>query len=107
MKKFVFVLVFAFFCISAYAPQKIKARGVVLEAGTNSPIIGASVFQSDSPSNGVVSGLNGSFSLSIPAGKTIDVFCVGYWPSYGNIPSNNMTIYLTAGKSVPDGVAEE
>ena len=65
--KYRLVLAFVLF-FSTVANARI-VKGVIKDAQTGEEIIGASVVVKEEPSKGVVSGLNGSFSLSINDGK--------------------------------------
>ena len=56
--------------------QNITVKGVVKDV-MGEPIIGASVMQKGT-SNGIITDLNGSFSLNVPANATIAISFVGY-----------------------------
>ena len=57
--------------------QNRQISGKVVDA-TGQPVIGASVFQVGQTSNGTVTDLDGLFSLSVPAGSSIEVSSIGY-----------------------------
>lgn len=59
----------------AFAQQKIS--GTVTDV-SGQPVIGAGVFQKGSTTNGVVVDLDGKYTLTVPAGSTIVVSCIGY-----------------------------
>lgn len=61
-------------CINSYA-QDITVKGIVNDAF--GPIVGASVVQKGT-TNGIVTDLNGNFTLSVPSNSTITVSFIGY-----------------------------
>lgn len=61
-------------CASAFAQQKIS--GTITDA-TGQPVIGAGVVVSGT-TNGAVSGVDGTYSLTTSAGSTLVVSCMGY-----------------------------
>jgi len=56
--------------------QNITVKGVVKDT-SGEPIIGASVVQKGT-SNGIITDLNGKFSLNVPANSTISISFIGY-----------------------------
>ncbi|MCQ2153009.1 MAG: TonB-dependent receptor [Bacteroidales bacterium] len=65
------------FCM-AMAAQTHTITGVVVDRA-GEPVIGASILElSVSPTNGTVSDIDGTFSLSVRAGATIEVSSIGY-----------------------------
>lgn len=74
--------------VSAFAQQKIS--GTVVDV-TGQPLIGASVLQKGSTSNGVVVELDGTFSISAPVGSTLVVSCIGYVDSEFTVVSGKTT----------------
>ena len=56
---------------------KITVSGVVLDE-SGQPVIGAAVFHKGNSSTGVVSGLDGEFSISVPSDATLVVSALGY-----------------------------
>lgn len=56
--------------------QQVTATGVVKDA-QGLPIIGASVIQSGTQ-NGVISDIDGAFSLNVPQGATLEISSIGY-----------------------------
>ena len=64
-----------FLCMGTMFAQ-VKVAGTVIEAGTNEPVIGASVMVHGSKT-GTVTDINGKFSLNVPKGKKITVSYVG------------------------------
>ncbi|MCQ2147461.1 MAG: TonB-dependent receptor [Bacteroidales bacterium] len=72
--------------ISAMA-QQITATGVVKDS-QGVAVIGASVIQTGT-NNGVITDLDGAFSLSVPSGATIEISSIGY-----------KTVSVTAGRDL-------
>lgn len=76
-------------CASAFAQQRVT--GTVRDASGN-PVVGASVFIPGT-SQGVVTGLDGTYSMTASSGSTFTVSCIGYI---------DQTFHLVAGKDVYD-----
>ena len=74
----------------AQAKASVQVKGVVLDT-SDQPIIGASVIETGTKSNGTLTGADGSFSLSITQGASLRISYVGY---------KTVTVKSTAGKSV-------
>ena len=74
---------------STTAEQDVKiVKGIVKDA--IGPVIGATVIEKGSISNGTVTDMDGRFSLEIPSGASIQVICIGYKTaefSADNIPA--------------------
>ena len=62
-------------------------KGIVKDA--IGPVIGATVIEKGSTTNGTVTDVDGSFSIEVPSGASIEIICIGY-----------KTVEFTAG-SVP------
>ena len=61
---------------SAFA-QTVTGSGKVVDS-KGEPIIGASVIEKGSTTNGVITDIDGAFSIKVPSGKQIEVSCIGY-----------------------------
>ena len=71
-------LAFQAFAVNFQAQQgRITAKGVILNV-QGEPAIGASVFEKDNPTNGVVAEVDGTFSFSVPEGATLVFSSIGY-----------------------------
>lgn len=57
--------------------QNMQVKGVVTDED-GAPVIGASVIQKDVSGNGVITGVDGTFQLSVPRGAALIVSCLGY-----------------------------
>ena len=82
-------------CVSVAAAAQQKISGTVKDA--QGPVIGVSVLV-EGTSNGTVTDLDGNYSLSVPAGSTIVVSCIGY---------AEQSVKVTDGQSVYDFVMTE
>lgn len=72
------ILIMALMLISFASFSQTKVKGVLVDASTNEPLIGASVVV-DETTIGTATGLDGSFSLSVPSGEQKLIFSyVGY-----------------------------
>ena len=63
----------------AQAKASVQVKGVVLDT-SDQPIIGASVIETGTKSNGTLTGADGSFSLSITQGASLRISYVGTRP---------------------------
>ena len=72
------------------AKPTVQVKGVVLDT-SGEPVIGASVIELGTQSNGTLTGADGSFSITVARGVSIRISFVGY---------KNVTVKPTAGKSV-------
>ena len=86
MKRFALILVSLAIGMTAWAQTTV--RGTVQDS-SGQPIVGAGILQAGSSTNGVVSELDGSFVIKVPADATLDVSCVGY--ASQSVPVNNRT----------------
>ena len=57
--------------------SKIKVKGLVKQTN-NDPIIGATIKQKNSPTNGTISDIDGNFSLEVPTDATLEVSYIGF-----------------------------
>ncbi|WP_297908496.1 TonB-dependent receptor [uncultured Parabacteroides sp.] len=64
--------------VSATAQQTKKITGIITDAN-GEPIIGANVVEKGT-TNGVISGLDGSFMLEVPGNAVIEISYIGYTP---------------------------
>ena len=74
----------------AQAKSSVQVNGVVLDT-SDQPIIGASVIETGTQSNGTLTGPDGSFTISIARGASLKISYVGY---------KTVTVKPTAGKTV-------
>ena len=74
----------------AQAKSSVQVKGVVLDT-SDQPIIGASVIETGTQSNGTLTGPDGSFTISIARGASLKISYVGY---------KTVTVKPTAGKTV-------
>lgn len=68
------MLMFAVFPVFA---QNVSVKGTVMDE-TGEPIIGANIIVVGNRALGTVTGIDGSFSLSVPANSTLEVSYIGY-----------------------------
>lgn len=77
--------------MSAFAQQKVS--GTVVDAN-GEPVIGASVIVKGTQ-NGVVTGINGEWELSVPANSVLVVSCIGYSDVDAKVSAGQSTINFT------------
>lgn len=68
----------ALFAMPALAQNQTVTGNVVDENGE--PVIGASVVVADSPGTGVITDLDGNYTIQIPKGKKVTITYLGYLP---------------------------
>ena len=71
------LIVLLFAGITSFA-QQIQVKGTVVEKSTGESIIGASVLEVGSDSNGAITDIDGNFTLSVASGATLSVSYIGY-----------------------------
>lgn len=76
-----------------YAQQRVTVTGTVTDA-MGAPVIGAGVVQKGS-TNGVVTGLDGDYTIQLPAGSTLEVSCIGYMTEEATVPANGGVLNFT------------
>ena len=103
MKKRLTMFLAALFLTMGTALAQTKVSGTVLSQEDGQPIIGAAV-KVDGTSTGMLTDVNGRFSLAMPAGsKTITVSYLGY-ESKTVTAKNGMRVFLKADAKVVDEV---
>ena len=75
-KLLLFLVILGFFTTATYA-QGITVNGVVVDANSNEPIIGATVLVEGSET-GTITDFDGNFTLSTTAGAMLHFTYVGY-----------------------------
>ncbi len=76
---------------SAYA-QTVVGKGQVVDAN-GIPVIGATVLEVGSTTNGVITDIDGNFSIAVPASAQIEISCIGYVTQVV-APAENLLIVL-------------
>ena len=92
MKKALMFLLSAMVSVTMFA-QSVAVTGTVIDADNNEPLIGVSVLEVGT-TNGVVTDLDGNFTLSVKAGATLQLSYVGYNTQEVAAKSNLGTIEL-------------
>lgn len=77
---------------SSALAQTVTGSGKVVDSN-GEPIIGATVIERGSTTNGVITDVDGAFSIKVPSGKQIEVSCIGY-QTVIVAAGNNLTIVL-------------
>lgn len=70
------VVLFCSLSISAGAQNR-SIKGTVSDK-SGEPVTGATILQSGSTTNGVVTDIDGHFTISVPSGSKINISCIGY-----------------------------
>ena len=78
LKKIAAVLLLLLSVWTLSAQQKVTITGVVVDE-QNQPMIAAGVVQKGS-TNGTITDLDGNFTITVPAGTTLEISSVGYFP---------------------------
>lgn len=75
MKKLSFLFAALMLSLGAWAQTTVK--GVVVDS-SDQPVIGAGIVEAGKTGNGVVTGLDGEFTIKVPATAILQVSCIGY-----------------------------
>lgn len=82
----------------------IVVKGQILDAN-NEPIIGATIQQTNSTTNGTISDIEGSFSLELPTNSSFTVSYMGYQAKTVQVKGKNkMVVYLEENTELLDEV---
>ena len=77
----------------AIVQQTVKLKGVVVDASTGDPIIGANVLVKGT-TNGTITNVDGEYTLDAPAGATLQISYIGYKSLEVKATSDKQTIKL-------------
>ncbi len=100
--KSVFLAFLWMLCFTAFAQAQVTATGVVVDAATGEPVIGASVLE-EGTSNGTITDFDGNFSLPVGNGAKVVISYVGY-QSQHLAASANMKVSLAEDSEVLEEV---
>ncbi|MBO5552720.1 MAG: TonB-dependent receptor [Paludibacteraceae bacterium] len=89
-------------CFTAFAQAQVTATGVVVDAATGEPIIGASVLE-EGTSNGTITDFDGNFSLPVGKDAMVVISYVGY-KTQQLYPKANMQVKLSEDSELLDEV---
>ena len=89
-------------CFTAFAQAQVTATGVVVDAATGEPIIGASVLEKGT-SNGTITDFAGTFSLPVGKDAMVVISYVGY-KAQQLFPKANMKVSLAEDSEVLEEV---
>ncbi|MFY7900235.1 MAG: TonB-dependent receptor plug domain-containing protein, partial [Chitinophagaceae bacterium] len=92
--KLLFLLLACFFCLEQLLAQTARLTGKVVDAATNEPLSGVTIIVK-ATKKGVSTNADGSFSLNIQEGETIEVSYIGY-STITTKASRDAVIKLTA-----------
>ncbi len=82
-----------FVCLSAMAQTNHRITGTVVSAKDGEPLIGVNVLQKET-TNGVVTDLNGQFTLSVPVPCELSISYVGYTSEVVKVTSANAPLRI-------------
>lgn len=92
-RKFTCLILILFICsISGFA-QDLAVQGVITDAKTNEPLIGATV-QQQGTTNGTLTDFDGNFTIHVPAGTTLVFSYIGY-TSKNTVVQNDAFLRIT------------
>ncbi|MBQ8100387.1 MAG: TonB-dependent receptor [Paludibacteraceae bacterium] len=101
-KRLVLTSFFVMLLSIAFADAQVTASGVVIDAATSEPIIGASVLE-EGTTNGTITDFDGNFSLTVGSNAMVVISYVGY-KSQQLAPSANMQVRLSEDSEVLEEV---
>ncbi|MCQ2185970.1 MAG: TonB-dependent receptor [Bacteroidales bacterium] len=90
-KKIIAVVFFLMFASVAWAQRMVRVSGVVTDAFDNQPLVGAAVMAGSG--NGVVTDMDGKYSISAPSGAQITVSALGYAEQKVTVPGGMQEWY--------------
>lgn len=79
------------FVTVAWAQRSVRVTGVITDAFDNQPLVGAAVMAG--AGNGVVTDMEGKYSISAPAGAVITVSALGYADQKATVPAGMQEWY--------------
>ena len=85
------------------AKAAIQVKGVVLDT-SNEPVLGATVVEVGNPKNGTLTGVDGSFTLSVASGASLKISYIGYKTVTVKAVAGDMTITLNEDSELLDDV---
>jgi len=71
------LLIVALVSISSLFAQQLPVKGTIVDGKTSEPLIGVKILEKGT-NNGTITNFNGEFSLSVPAGATLQISYMGY-----------------------------
>ena len=78
IKQLFFSVCFLVITLCSIAQEAITVKGTVISKTDGQPIIGASVVQTNNPTVGTATDLDGKFTLKVPSGETFTVSYIGF-----------------------------
>ncbi|MDR2145737.1 MAG: TonB-dependent receptor [Tannerella sp.] len=102
IRKLIFILPLFFSSLFVFG-QNIEVRGIVTDAETGEALIGVSVIQKGT-TNGMMTGIDGNYSLSVPQGATLQFSFVGYITHETPANSTSVNVQLRASSEYLDEV---
>ena len=91
------LLLTAAILVSLAATAQVKVTGIVVEAETNEPVIGAHVSEKAKPTNGTATDFDGKFTITVPSYKShIIVKYMGFADADVQVTQGEMKIVMTA-----------
>ncbi|MDE6289062.1 MAG: SusC/RagA family TonB-linked outer membrane protein, partial [Muribaculaceae bacterium] len=93
MKKQILAALMLFIMAVSAQAQNITVHGTVLSKNDDEPLIGASVIAEIGTATGVVTDIDGEFTISVPQGSILSISYIGYRPTQV-FAEPEMTIYL-------------
>ena len=76
MKRFLILAFSLLFCVNMFAQERVTVTGVVTDA-SDYPLVGVGVVQQGT-TNGVITDIDGRYSIEVPSGSVIEFSCLGY-----------------------------
>ena len=83
--------------------EKIDITGVLYDAETQEALIGASIIE-EGTTNGTISDIDGSFSLTVSEGSNLEISYIGYKNKTVLASTSGMTIYLSKDAALLDEI---
>ncbi len=98
------VFLLLFIDAGMYAQSIITAKGIVLDEATQEPLIGVSVVEKGSTSNGVMTDVDGNFEIKVPTTGELVFTYIGYNPITKKVTQAFMNVLMSEDSKILDEV---
>ncbi len=76
--------------ITAFAQTKVTVSGTITDADTGEPLIGVSILENGSISNGAITDLDGKYAITVDENAVLDISYIGYETVNENVAGRSL-----------------
>ena len=76
--------------ITAFAQTKVTVSGTITDADTGEPLIGVSILENGSISNGAITDLDGKYTITVDENAVLDISYIGYETVNENVAGRSL-----------------